>query len=209
MLQKKQSSAFGSEKQNFIALQTGENNSLLKSKDVPLALFRLLTQHGRKAIIGEMSQQTSLVQAVTSVGITVSDMEEAIRFYTDVLDFQKISDVEVFGRPYELLQGVFGLRMRVVEMQLGQERIELTQYLTPQGRPIPVDSRSNDLWFQHIAIVVRDMDAAYEKLRRFQVEHVSTGPQRLPEYIPAAAGIEAFYFRDPDGNYVGADLLSP
>jgi catechol 2,3-dioxygenase-like lactoylglutathione lyase family enzyme len=32
------------------------------------------------------------------------------------------------------------------------------------------------------------------------VQHVSTAPQTLPETIPAAAGVSAFYFRDPDGH---------
>lgn len=143
---------------------------------------------------------TVQVQDVPVIGMTVSDMNTAVSFYSDVLTFEKISDVEVFGREIELLQGIFGARIRVVRMRLGSEFIELTQYLTPQGRPIPVDSRSNDLWFQHIAIVVSDMDVAYEQLRDFNVQHVSTAPQRLPEYIPAASGIEAFYFQDPDGH---------
>ena len=140
------------------------------------------------------------VQDIPVVGMTVSDMDDAIAFYSDVLNFQLVSDVEVHGRAVELLQGVFGARMRVVRMQLGAEVIELTEYLTPRGRPIPVDSRSNDLWFQHIAIVVSDMDAAYARLRQFDVQHVSTTPQKLPDTIPAAAGIEAFYFQDPDGH---------
>lgn len=140
------------------------------------------------------------VQDVPLVGMTVSDMAAAISFYTEVLTFEIVSDVEVVGRDVELLQGIFGVRLRVVQLQLGQEVIELTQYLTPRGRPIPVDSRSNDLWFQHIAIVVSDMDVAYQRLRDFNVQHVSTAPQRLPESIPAAAGIEAFYFQDPDGH---------
>jgi catechol 2,3-dioxygenase-like lactoylglutathione lyase family enzyme len=88
--------------------------------------------------------------------------------------------------------------MRIVRMQLGNEHLDLTQYLAPPGRPIPVDSRSNDLWFQHIAIVVRDMDQAFDKLRALKVQFVSTGPQTLPPSIKAAAGIKAFYFRDPD-----------
>jgi len=142
----------------------------------------------------------TVVEEIATVGMTVSDMDRAVSFYERVLNFRKISDVEVYGREYDLLQGLFGLRMRIVKMRLGQEVIELTEYLTPSGRPIPIDSRSNDLWFQHIAIVVNDMDAAYQRLRRFKVQHVSTGPQRLPESIPAAAGIEAFYFRDPDGH---------
>jgi catechol 2,3-dioxygenase-like lactoylglutathione lyase family enzyme len=39
-------------------------------------------------------------------------------------------------------------------------------------------------------------------LRQNRVEHASTGPQTLPAYIPAAAGIRAFYFRDPDGHHL-------
>jgi len=135
--------------------------------------------------------------SVESVGMTVSDMDRAVEFYS-ALTFQKISDVEVLGEEFEHLEGVFGARMRIVRMQLGKEYLDLTQYLAPPGRPIPVDSRSNDLWFQHIAIVVRDMDQAFDKLRALKVQFVSTGPQTLPPSIKAAAGIKAFYFRDPD-----------
>jgi catechol 2,3-dioxygenase-like lactoylglutathione lyase family enzyme len=135
--------------------------------------------------------------AVESVGMTVSDMDRAVEFYS-ALTFQKISDVELLGDDFEHLEGVFGARTRVVRMQLGNEYLDLTQYLAPPGRPIPLDSRSNDLWFQHVAIVVRDMDQAFEKLRALKVQFVSTGPQTLPASIKAAAGIKAFYFRDPD-----------
>src|SRR5438034_9673772 len=135
--------------------------------------------------------------AVESIGMTVSDMDRSVEFYS-ALTFQKVKDVEVSGEQYEHLEGVFGARMRIVRMQLGKEFLDLTQYLAPLGRPIPTDSRSNDLWFQHIAIVVRDMDQAFDKLRALKVQFVSTGPQTLPPSIAAAAGIKAFYFRDPD-----------
>ena len=137
--------------------------------------------------------------SVASVGMTVSDMDRAVEFYS-ALTFQKVSDVEVFGDEFEHLEGVFGARMRIVRMQLGNEYVDLTQYLAPPGRPIPVDSRSNDLWFQHVAVVVRDMDQAFERVRALKVQFVSTGPQTLPPSIKAAAGIKAFYFRDPDGH---------
>jgi catechol 2,3-dioxygenase-like lactoylglutathione lyase family enzyme len=32
------------------------------------------------------------------------------------------------------------------------------------------------------------------------VRHASSGPQRLPDWNPNAGGIEAFYFKDPDGH---------
>jgi catechol 2,3-dioxygenase-like lactoylglutathione lyase family enzyme len=86
-------------------------------------------------------------------------------------------------------------------LSLGNERIALLQYLTPgAGRPVPRDSRGNDLWFQHIAIVVRDMDRAYSWLRTQRVAHVSSAPQTLPSWNRAAGGIQAFYFADPDGH---------
>lgn len=149
-----------------------------------------------------LGQQRPLVDGVDAVGITVTDMDRAVTFYSDVLTFEKISDVEVAGDELEHLSGVFGSRARIVRMRLGDEFIELTEYLAPKGRPIPVDSRSNDRWFQHIAIIVSDMDKAYAVLRRNKVEHASSGPQTLPEWNKNAAGISAFYFKDPDGHPV-------
>lgn len=143
-----------------------------------------------------------VAQRVESVAITVSDMQRALPFYTEVLPFEVVSDVEVTGEDYARLFGVFGMRARVLRLRLGQEHIELVDFLTPEGRPIPVDSRSNDHWFQHIAIIVSDMDQAYAHLRRHGVTYASTGPQVLPDWNPQASGIVAFYFRDPDDNHL-------
>jgi catechol 2,3-dioxygenase-like lactoylglutathione lyase family enzyme len=144
------------------------------------------------------AEPTSSVVALDSVGLTVSDMDRSVDFFSKVLSFEKTSDIEVSGADYERLQGLFGMRARIVRMKLGDESIELTEYLTPKGRPIPVDSRSNDRWFQHIAIIVSDMDRAYQWLRKNKVEHASTGPQTLPDWNKNAGGIKAFYFKDPD-----------
>jgi catechol 2,3-dioxygenase-like lactoylglutathione lyase family enzyme len=140
------------------------------------------------------------VGSVAAVGMTVSDLDRAVNFYTTVLDFEKISEIERAGSEIEQLYGVFGARVRVARLKLGDETIELTEYLTPRGRPMPLDSRSQDRWFQHIAIIVSDMTRAYGQLRRHKVQHASTGPQRLPDSNPSAGGIEAFYFKDPDGH---------
>jgi catechol 2,3-dioxygenase-like lactoylglutathione lyase family enzyme len=129
-------------------------------------------------------------------------MDRSIAFYTRVLTFQVESEHEVAGPELERLTGVFGARVRLVVLRLGEERLELTQYLAASvpGRPAPVDSRSNDQWFQHVAIIVSDMDSAYRILRAHKVQFASTEPQLLPKTIPNAAGIRAFYFKDPDGH---------
>src|ERR1700739_726508 len=151
-------------------------------------------------VAGAQAAASPLALAVDSVDITVSDMDRAVDFYSRVLSFKKVWDTEVAGETYENLEGVFGARMRVVRMQLGDEFIELTEYLAPKGRPITAGARSNDRSFQHIAIIVSDMDKAYAWLRQNKVAHASSGPQRLPDWNRNASGIKAFYFKDPDGH---------
>jgi catechol 2,3-dioxygenase-like lactoylglutathione lyase family enzyme len=154
----------------------------------------------QSAPLNSVSEAT--VQAVESVAVTVSDMDRSLAFYEEVLGFVPESDVEVAGEAYEHLYGVFGLRLRTVRLRLGEEHLELMQFLAPGGRPMPVDSRGNDGWFQHVALIVSDIDRAYARLRQFKVPQASSGPQRLPDWNPDAAGISAYYFRDPDGHFL-------
>ena len=143
------------------------------------------------------------VRAVGAIGVTVADLDRSTAFFTGVLGFEAVgAPAEVEGDGYEHLEGVFPVRMRVQRLRLGSEALELTDYLAPRSREMPADSRANDRWFQHVAIVVSDMDRAYARLRARGVEHASPAPQRLPDWNPNAGGIRAFYFRDPDGHFL-------
>ena len=141
------------------------------------------------------------VTNVTGVAYTVSDTEMAATFLENTVDAKVGVSALIKG---ESLQRLYGLKdatlsLKVTPVHIGKELVQLLEFeSSDEGEVIPADSRSNDLWFQHIAIVVKDMDQAYTKVRKQKVEHVSTGPQILPDYIPAAAGIAAFYFRDKD-----------
>jgi catechol 2,3-dioxygenase-like lactoylglutathione lyase family enzyme len=171
---------------------------------VALLLGAALVAAGAGAVRGE-----ALVGGVGAIGMTVSDLDRAVAFYADVLGFEKLAEHELTGEDYERLQGVFALRLRVARLRLGDEELELTEYLAAAGRPMPPDSRPDDRWFQHVAIVVRDLDRAYQRLREHRVRHASSGPQRLPDWNPGAAGIEAFYFRDPDGHFLELIAFPP
>ncbi|MDX2154203.1 MAG: VOC family protein [Bryobacteraceae bacterium] len=127
------------------------------------------------------------VTAVDSVGVTVSNLDRALAFYTGVLTFEKISASSEADQ-------------RTARLKLGDEYLELIQYTRQKGRPMPADTRSNDLWFQHVALIVSDMDAAYARLRANGVRNVSLEPQTLPSWNKNAGGIKAFYFQDPDGH---------
>ncbi len=137
------------------------------------------------------------VQRVGTIGLTVSDVERLKDFYTQALSFQLVSDITVEGQEYSQLEGV-PANIRIVTLQLGDEHIELMQYLNIKGKPIPGDSQSNDLWFQHLAIAVNDMDRAYAHLKSFAIESISVAPQTIPPSNQASAGVRAFKFKDPD-----------
>src|SRR5215472_14110227 len=95
--------------------------------------------------VGHAQERSSAVQRVKTIGFTVGDIDREASFFADAL------------------VGVFNANMRIVQLKLGEQVIELTQYVSPPtGRNIPVWSNSNDAWFQHMAIVVGDMDAAYK-----------------------------------------------
>lgn len=138
------------------------------------------------------------VQRIRAIGLTVSDVERSKNFYTQALGFQLVSDITVTGEEYSQLEGVPDANIRIVTLQLGNEHIELMQYLNIQGKPIPSDSQNNDLWFQHLAIVVNNMDRAYAHLKSFFIESISVAPQTIPPDNEASAGVRAFKFKDPD-----------
>lgn len=140
------------------------------------------------------------VREIATFGFTVSDMARAEHFYEEVLGFEKIAETEIAGDAYDALSGVAASGARIAHLRLGEQIVEMTEYLSHRGRPIPVPWRGNDLWFQHVAIVVSDMEKAYEQLRRHRVGQISLEPQTIPETNVAAAGIMALKFCDPDGH---------
>jgi catechol 2,3-dioxygenase-like lactoylglutathione lyase family enzyme len=140
------------------------------------------------------------VHKIDSIGLTVGDLNHELAFYTNTLPFELVSVCDLSGEAEDSLLNLTHAKVRVAKLKLGDESLVLTQHLIEKGRPIPADSRSFDHWFQHIAIVVSDMDKACDRLRTHKVKHVSTAPQTLPDWNTNAAGIKAFYFQDPEGH---------
>lgn len=171
-------------------------NSLIR---ICLILAVFIHLPAMQVLAGE--SRSASATAADSIGFTVSEMDRSVAFYSDVLPFKPLSDVEVDGPEYDQLWGIFGVRARAVRMQLSAQRLELIEFLAPPDvRAIPLPSYSYDLCFQHIALVLRDMDAAWAQLRKHHVRQISPRPQTIPISNPSAAGIKAIQLRDPDGH---------
>lgn len=133
------------------------------------------------------------VREVGCIAMTVADARASAELFTRVLDFRATREEAHHAR-----------------VDLGTECVELDE--PPSGavrRSIPADSKSNDLWFQHVAIVVSDMDAAYARLEANHLAHVSAAPQTLPAWNANAGGIRAFYFHDADGHVLELIAFPP
>jgi hypothetical protein len=84
------------------------------------------------------------------------------------------------GTSFARLTGVEGAQARATRLRLGEETIELLTFTDP-GAPYLADIGCDDVRFQHIAIVVADMETAYLRLRASGGTAITRpAPQRLP-----------------------------
>jgi catechol 2,3-dioxygenase-like lactoylglutathione lyase family enzyme len=136
--------------------------------------------------------------SVRSISLTVADLGDAERFFREALGFRRLGQTELRAGPeYERAVGLPGARAQALLLGLGREQIELVQFAAPEGRPAPRDSRSNDLWFQHLALVTSDVAASHSRVLAQGARAISSAPQTIPASNIAAAGIRAFYFLGP------------
>ncbi len=134
------------------------------------------------------------VRRVRRIGLTVSDLGRLAEFYTQALGFEA-EPARPADPAYARLLGAVSLQVQ--RLRLGAQEIELAAFASP-GASYPENSTAADLWFQHVAIVVADMDAAYARLEAHGATPISLdGPQRLP---PETGDVVAYKFRDPEGH---------
>jgi catechol 2,3-dioxygenase-like lactoylglutathione lyase family enzyme len=137
------------------------------------------------------------VRRLASFGLTTQNAYQLSEFYQNALDFRLLGAGRRSGDDFERLMGVQG-GASVVTLGLGDEVIELLQFDRP-GQLYPKDAISSDRCFQHFAIVVADINAAYKRLVTASGWTAISidGPQQLP---PSSGGVTAFKFRDTDGH---------
>ena len=123
---------------------------------------------------------SSHVARIARLELFVADLERSSTFYRAALGFEM---VEADGAAVRLALGGRELRLRCADGALG-----------------PGPSQANDPTFQHFAVVVRDMEAAYARVAPLAGPAFSRGgPHHLP---PRNGGVRAWKFRDSDGHPV-------
>ncbi len=138
------------------------------------------------------------VRSLSRIVLICRDGERLTEFYARAFGFAPVADAPVLDADFASLirQGHGMVWTRT--LRLGSQRVALAQP-EPSGRLYPADVPGWSSQFQHFAIVVSDMAAAFAALRAIPGwTAISTGgPQTLPD---SSGGVTAFKFRDPEGH---------
>jgi catechol 2,3-dioxygenase-like lactoylglutathione lyase family enzyme len=130
-------------------------------------------------------------------GIVVSDLDQSIDFYLEVLGLQLMTEPGPFTQSPHLdrVLGLRGARLRGVLLKAGAGAIELHEFQTPAwtgDRPVPAHA----LGAQHVAFWTEDIVAETAAIQArggvftTDVNVIDSGP---------FAGLRTAFIRDPDG----------
>jgi catechol 2,3-dioxygenase-like lactoylglutathione lyase family enzyme len=143
------------------------------------------------------------LRGVDHVAITVPDMEEAVRFFVDVLGCEKIMSFGPVSDPDpdgSFMTAALDVHPRAVIRQITMLRcghgsnIELFSYEAPDQKVVA--PRNSDIGGHHFAFYVEDIDVAAAYLREKGVATLA-GPLATAE--GSAAGQSILYFKAPWG----------
>jgi catechol 2,3-dioxygenase-like lactoylglutathione lyase family enzyme len=138
------------------------------------------------------------VQKLSRIILICREAERLAEFYVRAFGFACIEGSPKSDPGFAELIGLANGKVQLTTLRLGNQVIALAEP-QPPGRSYPRDLPGWDPRFQHFAIVVSDLTAAYANLQALPNWTAISidGPQILP---PSSGGVTAFKFRDPEGH---------
>lgn len=96
-----------------------------------------------------------LAPAIVYVTVSVTDLDAARTYFGDVVGLQQ-EDIQLHSADHERLWGLPDAQRRTAILRGGSVFLELVEYLTPTGRPRPLDEALDGQGFKTIAVGFRD-----------------------------------------------------
>ena len=128
-------------------------------------------------------------------GLVVRDLGTSLAFYRDVMGLDVARQYERSGDGISQVIGYEDAHLSAAMLDLGDgHKLELIQYIHPPSGERPSEERSV-LGASHLAFVVSDIDAMFQKLS-------GSGARMMNPPVELAPGRIACYFQDPDGNWL-------
>jgi glyoxylase I family protein len=134
------------------------------------------------------------VLRVGHIGVCVSDMEAALRFYCDLLGFRPLTEVQVNDALSAKLLRLPGVDQRTVFVERDGVRLALFALRAPPIRDAGRVRDMNEAGMVALMLRVDDLDATLEKLRGAGVRVLDETRVDHPGY-----GSKLVFVTDPDG----------
>jgi catechol 2,3-dioxygenase-like lactoylglutathione lyase family enzyme len=134
---------------------------------------------------------------MTHIGICVSDLARALRFYRDGLGFHERAELRVAGPPSTTLLRLADVDLQAVYLERDGTRIELLHYVAPgavgDGAPRPMNGRG----LTHLSLRVDNLRETLDALRAAGGHVLDDTLIELPDF-----GAAAVFLADPDGTLI-------
>lgn len=127
-------------------------------------------------------------------GVTVSDMDESLEFYRDILGMEEVDNLSFASEEFSKFVGVPEVDVDITFLDADGCAVELLEYNNPPGGNANEGVSNNDDGAAHFCLEVDDIDGVYEDLSE-EVEFLNP-PQTLSN------GAQVAYMFDPDRNIV-------
>jgi glyoxylase I family protein len=141
-----------------------------------------------------------MLGSVAHIGITVRNMDGALRFYRDILGLKVLGDVTIEGDAADEITQEKGVKLRAVylrsEEDLKGPPVELLHFVEPAGVGGVPYPRLTNPGITELAFWVKDIEKTYIDLRACGVKFYSA-PQLFE--LEGYGKVKAVYFWDPDG----------
>ena len=133
------------------------------------------------------------VRRAHHVSFSVTDLARSRRFYSDVLGFETVFEIDFDDAATAKVMGLASCRFKGIFMKRDGMRIELIGFSDPAPDRTVRRRASNEIGHSHLSFYVTSLDEALAELRAAGVPIDEETRQVLP------SGIECCVVRDPDG----------
>ena len=147
----------------------------------------------------QASRNESRIIAADHTGITVSNLEQSLAFWRDVLGFEFSHTAHQKGEFAQEITGVENAEIKLAVLKTpGGHKIELLEYLAPADRKC-ASPQQCDVGSVHVALLVDNLEAVLAHIAASGWKAAGK-PQTLTK--GPNAGKRVVYVRDPDGTTI-------
>jgi catechol 2,3-dioxygenase-like lactoylglutathione lyase family enzyme len=137
-----------------------------------------------------------LIHHLEHVGLSVSDLERSIDFYTKNFNFKLERILEPSpDLPIDKIVGLPGCKVRIAHLSSACAMLELFQYIDPEGEPVPQNKTQADNGYIHMGFKTTEIHDEYKKLSEMGMEFFG-------EPVEIRPNVWVVYFYGPDREVV-------